>query len=198
MAKGPARKRLSPEHRRDQLLDSTRVLIAEQGLSSVTMEGIAQQAEVSNPLVYKYFDTRMELLQALFQREYEQYYTMIRERLEQVTSLREAIRVFVEANFEQFAGGNVLNVLNSQPDIRAVVRDKETKRARQAQTFLVDGLMNSYQISRSTAQHLVALGSSASLGGADHFNRSGGDRQSMIDRTVVFVFAGIEAASAEN
>lgn len=192
------RTRLKPEQRREQLLDCARQLIADQGLSSVTMEDIAKQAGVSNPLVYKYFDTRMALLQALFQREYDAYYLSIRDRLKHASDLQDAVRVFVEANFEQFARGNVLNILNGQPDIRAVVRRKETKRARQAQRFLVDSLINAHALSRPAAEHLVAVGSSASIGSAEHFNRRGGNREDMIDNTVTFILSGIESVvSAE-
>ena len=49
--------RLSPEGRRNQLLDSARDLIQDQGFSGFTMEALATAAGVSNPLVYKYFDT---------------------------------------------------------------------------------------------------------------------------------------------
>ena len=59
------RRRLSPEDRRNQILDCARQVILEHGLSTLTMERLAKQAEVSLPLIYKYFDTRLQLLQAL-------------------------------------------------------------------------------------------------------------------------------------
>ena len=60
----PVRRRLSPENRRNQLLDCARQVILEHGLSTLTMERLATQAGVSLPLIYKYFDTRLQLLQA--------------------------------------------------------------------------------------------------------------------------------------
>ena len=65
-----ARKRLSTEARRAQLLGATHELILEHGLNSFTMELLARKAGVSNPLVYKYFNTRLELLQSLLVREF--------------------------------------------------------------------------------------------------------------------------------
>ena len=50
---GKKRTRLSPEGRRNQLLDSARDLIQSQGISGFTMEALATEAGVSNPLVYK-------------------------------------------------------------------------------------------------------------------------------------------------
>ena len=49
------RRRLSPADRRNQLLDSARDIIVQQGLSTLTMEQLATEAGVSNPLIYKYF-----------------------------------------------------------------------------------------------------------------------------------------------
>ena len=59
-----ARRRLSPEDRRNQLLDCARQIILDHGLSTLTMERLATEAGVSNPLIYKYFDTRLHMLQA--------------------------------------------------------------------------------------------------------------------------------------
>ena len=61
----PVRRRLSPEDRRNQLLDCARQIILDHGLSTLTMERVAAEAKVSNPLIYKYFDTRLQMLQAL-------------------------------------------------------------------------------------------------------------------------------------
>ena len=75
------RTRLSPEDRRQQLLDSAREIVQDQGLSSLTMEALARHAGVSNPLVYKYFDARLSLLQELLAREHERFTTNVREKL---------------------------------------------------------------------------------------------------------------------
>ena len=56
---GKKRTRLSPEGRRNQLLDSARDLLLKEGFSGFTMDALASEAGVSNPLIYKYFDTRL-------------------------------------------------------------------------------------------------------------------------------------------
>ena len=65
------RRRLAPEERRNHLLDCARQIVLDQGLSTLTMERLASEAGVSNPLIYKYFDTRLQLLQELLIREYK-------------------------------------------------------------------------------------------------------------------------------
>jgi AcrR family transcriptional regulator len=63
--------RLPPEERREQLLDATLSLIADQGYESVSMEGIARRAGVTKPVVYDLFGSRADLLEALLEREEE-------------------------------------------------------------------------------------------------------------------------------
>jgi AcrR family transcriptional regulator len=59
------RTRLSKEGRRSQLLDTTATIIEDMGFSGFTMETLAKVAGVSNPLVYKYFDSRQEIFKEL-------------------------------------------------------------------------------------------------------------------------------------
>ena len=92
---GKKRTRLSPEGRRNQLLDSARDLIQSQGISGFTMEALATEAGVSNPLVYKYFDTRLKLLQELWAREYERHTSNIYEQISKAESFEDIVRLFV-------------------------------------------------------------------------------------------------------
>ncbi|CAA9547096.1 MAG: hypothetical protein AVDCRST_MAG79-2397, partial [uncultured Thermoleophilia bacterium] len=63
------RTRLSPEVRRDQLLDAAATVIADEGTQAMTMERVAVRGGVSKALVYRYFGTRSALLVELYERE---------------------------------------------------------------------------------------------------------------------------------
>ena len=52
------RRRLQPEERRQELLDSAFTIVLSRGLESLTMEGLAAQAGVNKALPYHYFETR--------------------------------------------------------------------------------------------------------------------------------------------
>jgi AcrR family transcriptional regulator len=62
--------RMSPEKRREQILDSAVALIISRGLSSCTLEVVAAKARISKPLIYKYFPRLDDLFKALVGREY--------------------------------------------------------------------------------------------------------------------------------
>ncbi|MDF9620258.1 TetR/AcrR family transcriptional regulator [Pseudomonas entomophila] len=68
--KPAARKRLSREERRRQLLDVAWRLVREEGTDALSLGRLAEQAGVTKPVVYDHFETRTGLLVALYQ-EYD-------------------------------------------------------------------------------------------------------------------------------
>ena len=74
------RTRLSPEARKNQLLDVSKAMILELGLQGFSMEALARSAGVSSPLVYTYFDSRLDALPCLLAREYKDYIAQLNEQ----------------------------------------------------------------------------------------------------------------------
>jgi AcrR family transcriptional regulator len=71
MARAPLRSRLSPEARREQLLQAANAVLASKQFDDVddfTFEDVAAEAGVSRGLLYNYFDDRGQLLAALYLR----------------------------------------------------------------------------------------------------------------------------------
>jgi len=185
--------RLSPEGRRNQLLDSARDLIQDQGFSGFTMEALATEAGVSNPLVYKYFDTRLELLQELWTREYERYNRNVREQLTKAENFEDIVRLFVNLNFTELSLGEITHILGSQPELREVTKAKQKSNQRGTGLFLVNTVEEMYHLTPSQATHLVVLASGASIEAARHYARYGGSRRKMVEDTVSFILNGVEA-----
>ena len=185
--------RLSPEGRRNQLLDSARDLIQDQGFSGFTMEALATEAGVSNPLVYKYFDTRLELLQELWTREYERYNRNVREQLTKAENFEDIVRLFVNLNFTELSLGEITHILGSQPELREVTKAKQKSNQRGTGLFLVNTVEEMYHLTPSQATHLVVLASGASIEAARHYARYCGSRKKMVEDTVNFILNGAEA-----
>ena len=185
--------RLSPEGRRNQLLDSARDLIQDQGFSGFTMEALATEAGVSNPLVYKYFDTRLELLQEPWTREYERYNRNVREQLTKAENFEDIVRLFVNLNFTELSLGEITHILGSQPELREVTKAKQKSNQRGTGLFLVNTVEEMYHLTPSQATHLVVLASGASIEAARHYARYGGSRKKMVEDTVNFILNGAEA-----
>jgi AcrR family transcriptional regulator len=55
--------------RREQLLDATKAVVAEDGFHGVSIEAVARRAGITRPIVYRHFADLGELLDALVERE---------------------------------------------------------------------------------------------------------------------------------
>jgi AcrR family transcriptional regulator len=190
---GKKRTRLSPEDRRRQLLDSARDLIQERGFSGFTMEALATEAGVSNPLVYKYFDTRLELLQQLWAREYERFSKSIFEQVSRAQNFEDIVRLFVNLNFDETSLGGITHILGTQPEVHEVTKEKEKSNMRSTGRFLVKTVEEMYHLKPAQAGHVIALASGASQVAARHYARYGGNRKKMVEDTVSFILKGVEA-----
>ena len=157
------------------------------------MEALAREAGVSNPLVYKYFDTRLAILQELLARETTRFNAVLREQITGAANYRELVALVVSGNFEQFSRNNIINILRDQPDVYTAVAADDKKERGQMARYLVRALADQYTLNREQAEQLVVLASGAAQAAAAHHNRFGGDKAAMIDSTVEFIFGGIEA-----
>lgn len=188
------RVRLSPHDRRMQLLDCAGRIVLDDGLSKFTIDALAKEAQVSTPLIYKYFDTRIEILQALLGRESEQFSAVLKARLEQATDYAEIVRMFVTMNFEGARTGSLLSVLFGQPDVRRGLAPAEFNWVNQ---ILVEATAQEFGISESLARQIVPMGSAASRAAAERFSRRGEGREQAIDRTVKFILGAFRAVSSD-
>jgi TetR/AcrR family transcriptional regulator, cholesterol catabolism regulator len=66
--KQPTQRDFQAETRRSQLLDIALNLFAERGVENVSMKDLAREANVAQGLIYHYFQSKDDLLVAVFQR----------------------------------------------------------------------------------------------------------------------------------
>jgi len=188
----PIRKRLSTEARCTQLLDVTRELILEHGLNSFTMELLARKAGVSNPLVYKYFSTRLVLLQSLLQREFDFFYGSLLTRLNQTDDFVAVVHIFVSINFDQESNGKILPILLNLADVAKVLSTVGPKAQNKVGNILVDSIMKAYGVTRKQARVMAKIASGTSIAAAENFSVVGGNREQTIDSAVQFILGGLE------
>jgi len=185
---------MSPEDRRAQLLDVTKDLIIRDGINSFTIEILSLEAGVSIPLVYKYFDTRLELLQDLLLREYQSFYGSLKQELKSVENFDVLVEKLVGVNFDEISSGNIVSILREQSDVNEVILSCHRK-AHSTGGLIIRKLQNEYGYSDSSSELLVRIASAASYAAAEHFRKSGGDRSQLINKTVKFILGGMGNAS---
>jgi AcrR family transcriptional regulator len=151
MPQAKAPRRLSPEQRREHLLDCATRLIVDRGLSACSLEEVAVEAGVSKALVYKYFPTRDSLLKALVSREYalflaEGAWTRPEASFQQ--ALKEANRVTFRYLHER--GAILREILGDGPTGRSLGRGDREERTRRTWYF-ADKIAKAYGVSPRVA-----------------------------------------------
>lgn len=99
-SKRKKRTRLDPEERKQYLLDAAADVVLEQGVNGLTMESVAERADVSRALAYFYFESRTDLIRELYGREFGRLYDAMLPALEGAGTLEERLRGTVHAYFE--------------------------------------------------------------------------------------------------
>jgi AcrR family transcriptional regulator len=186
------RRRLSPEERREQLLDEARDIVERDGVAACTVDAVSQAAGVTPQLVHKYFGTRPSLLQALFQREDERYQVLVHAQIEEADTFEDLVRVFVTANFDQLSRATAIGQLRLAPEVAALRDERRRAGSRRAERVLVRAMAAEYSASPREMEFLLRLGSAASIeAGNLASQRRSGDRTTHIDNTVRFILAGV-------
>lgn len=189
-------RRLSPEQRREHLLDVASGLIVERGLSACSLEEVGVQAGVSKALVYKYFPTRDSILKALVSREYA---LLLAEGAwtRPDLSFSEALR---EANRDTFRylderGGILREILGDGPTGRALGRGDREERTRRTWYF-ADKTAKAYGVSPRVALMGAVITTNVPGVAAGALKRNGFTPEEAARFWTVFVLGGWAAISA--
>src|SRR6185436_4513697 len=132
MEAGAARKRMSAEERREQLLDVTKAIVGEDGFHAVSIEAVARRAGITRPVVYGHFGDLAGLLEAMVDREAQRALAQLAEilptRLAERNSPREDLLVALRGYLEAVAADPVTWRLVLMPPEGApeVLRDRIT------------------------------------------------------------------------
>lgn len=192
------RRRLSPEHRRDQLLDVAKGIVEAEGVGACTVDAVSQQAGVTAQLVHKYFGTRSSLLHDLFRREDDRYLVDVRSKIDAARNFEEVVRVFVVANFDQLSTATAIGRLRVVPEIAAIRDERRRAGERSAERVLVKAMAAEYAAPPKVMEFVLRLGSAASIeAGSLSAERGSRGREADIDSAVKFILAGIRELVGE-
>jgi AcrR family transcriptional regulator len=92
------RREHKPHQTADHLVDTAWVLFQSQGYEAVTMEGIAEAADVAKGTLYKYFPVKEALLRHRFQRELADTMPGALKQLSAFATAAERLRGFLDLN----------------------------------------------------------------------------------------------------
>ncbi|MDH6244017.1 TetR/AcrR family transcriptional regulator [Mycobacterium sp. OTB74] len=110
-----SRRRLSPEQRRDELMDIGATLFTKRAYEDVTMEDVARQANTSRALVYHYFPSKPEFFAAIWKRAHDRLLSAV--NFEGASSVRDSVAIALEAYLSFYEAHVALVVIANRSSI---------------------------------------------------------------------------------
>jgi AcrR family transcriptional regulator len=112
------RTRLSPEVRKNLILDHAAEVVAVEGVSALSMERLGQKAGISKSLVYAYYPSMKELLQTLLKREYKSLRVLQSKAAEGAETFEQLVRQTTKAYLSYIdERGLILDRLAAEPSL---------------------------------------------------------------------------------
>lgn len=95
--KVPPRKRLKREERRELLLDLAAEIVAGRGADALTLQTLAEAADLTKPVIYSQFGTREGLLLALYQRYDQRFFADLEAGISALSATGDAAEIFAKS-----------------------------------------------------------------------------------------------------
>jgi len=190
-------KRMAPEDRRSQILDAAVQLIVASGHSGVSLEQVAAAAQISKPLIYKYFPKREDLLKALLEREFADLRGRGLNDVPRVIAPERIIRSTVENALNYyFERGPIVRLLSADPGVADLARQGNRASRRNTSDYFIAKFMESYGVPLDVAQIAVTLVVNAPINAIGTLQRRGIGAARTIDVWTDFIIGGWKELTA--
>jgi AcrR family transcriptional regulator len=195
----PRARRMPPEERREQILDSAVAYILEQGLSSFTLENVARQAGVSKPLIYKYFASREELLKAVLEREYRLLGRHKLDVLPHDVPMEPLIRASHRNAFDYlYERGPIIRLLAGDRSVAALVHQRERDERSAITQHFIQRLMKTYGVPQDVAYICTVMTVNAPILSSRTLKRAGIEAERAAQVWSDFTLGGWQALRAQH
>jgi len=197
MAARKRAKRMTPEGRREHILDAAVALILANRHSSCTLEQVAEVAHISKPLVYKYFPKREDLMKAILEREFEELRGRGLDAIPRQIPVEKVIRIAVERSLKYyFERGPIIRLLSTDPAVATLVRaDNREQRAKTLDYFIARH-MKGTNIPKNVALIAVTMVINAPIHSISALRRRGIEADLATEVWTEFILGGWKALEA--
>lgn len=189
------RTRLPPEQRKEMILDHAAEIIRSEGVANLKMEQLGRGAGVSKSLIYSYYPSLTDLLQALYTRENEALRKQQQQAVRESETIEELVRKVTQVYLAYVEErGTILEKLQSEP---AISGNQEL--AEYGRKISVDYLSEIVSRTLGVGMEVAAPAVDISFGlpsAAGHYLLHHDlDRKRIEDITVTMIIGAIEAIS---
>jgi AcrR family transcriptional regulator len=189
--------RMSPEARREHILDAGVKLIVRAGDSRVPLEQVATAAGVSTPLVYKYFPRREDLVRAIMTREFADLAGRGLDTIPRNVPIERVIRGTVERALTYYAErGPIVRILAGDPALAREMRAGNRGSRVSTTDYFVRRFVEVYGVPEDVATVAVIMVVNAPTVSMGSIRRRGVPTERVVDVWSEFIIGGWKALSA--
>ncbi|MDH3582473.1 MAG: TetR/AcrR family transcriptional regulator [Hyphomicrobiales bacterium] len=188
------RKRLPPEERQSIILDFAAEIVAEEGVSAVSMERVAKAADVSKSLVYVYFQSTTELLQKLLRRELKRLRREQAHAANQARTYEEMVRGVTHAYLAYIKErGLIIHRLQNEPSVAQGTGNPTDFSRDDAVRFVAEIISDNFDIPMELAIPAAAISFGLPIAAGDYLDSKDADFRTIEDLTVTMIIGSTEA-----
>lgn len=188
------RTRVSPEARREQLIDAAAQVIVEEGLAGASMRAVARRVGVSEAHAHNHFPRRADLLLALARRELHAMEEHRRAELSQGRGRQERVRLSTQAYLRQVAErGALIQVLTSSAEVREEMQPERQMARRWDTRRVSQGLEAAYGLPAELASGATRVLTAMTL----RAGRLVAERKAPLETVERLTLAMVEAGNRE-
>lgn len=188
------RKRLAPEERQSSILDHAAKIVAERGVSGVTMERVAKAAGVSKSLVYVYFPSTTEMLRALLQRELKALRIKQMEAERPTRTFGELVRAVTHAYLSHIKDhGPLITRLQSEPSVAQGTGDPTDYSRNKAVQMIAEIVSDVYELPMELTIPATSISFGIPVAAGNYLHSADDvDFQTIEDLTVSMIIGSVE------
>ena len=187
------RTRLSPKARKSMILDCAAKLVADEGVSAVTMERLGMEAGISKALVYNYFPSVTVLLQTLLTREYRHLRRVQLEVAESADTLEQMVRRVTKVYLSYISDrGLIIERLSLEPSV-ANSGDPNKYGRDPAVNYLAEILCDNFNIDIEVARATVDISYGMPTAAGQYLIHNDINLQTIEDITVAMFLGSYQA-----
>lgn len=194
LAPKPRARRLPPEQRRQQIIEAAVDLIVSNGHSGCTLEQVAQHADISKPLIYKYFSKRDELLKAILNHEFAELNVRGFETIPNNVPIERIVRATIERALRYYHDrGPILRLLSTDPVVAKMAKQDGREKRDGTSDYFVNKFMEHYGVPTDVAVIAVTMVINAPIHSMSYLTRKGIDLDQTIEVWSDFILGGWQA-----
>lgn len=179
------------------ILDHAADVIASEGVSALTMDRLAREADISKSLVYAYYPSIQDLLQALLKREYRHLRELQTAAAESATTFEQLVRRVTNTYLSYIEKrGLILDRLAAEPSVTNHSDPTEYGRDT-AVKYLAQIFSDNYDVDMDVALPAVDISFGLPAAAGHYLTRHNMGRQVLEDITVTMIIGSLETLQRE-